>query len=93
MVNRSKKYVCRYFHNGSWWTIQIDALDYSAAEARAERLGCLEILGELGGTIDARSPGASFFTRAICAVRNLFLANVKSERRERLARGVRKHEP
>lgn len=64
-----KTYVCRYYHNGSWWALNIMAEDAADAEARVAKLGNLQLQGELKGTIPA-GPGAAFFVRAICALRN-----------------------
>lgn len=64
-----KTYVCRYYHKGSWWSINIMAEDVADAEARVAKLGNLQLQGELMGTIPAW-PGAGWLVRAICGIKN-----------------------
>lgn len=64
-----KTYVCRYYHDGSWWGLDIHARDLADAKARVAKLGRLQLQGELKGTIPAL-PCAGWFVQALCAVRN-----------------------
>lgn len=66
-----KTYVCRYFHNGSWWGLNITADDWQDAEARVAKLGNLQLEGELMATIPAK-PGVGLLVRALCTIRNGF---------------------
>lgn len=53
MERATKRFVCRYHHDGAWWSVVIDAYDWADAEARARRLS-MQIDGELVATIPAR---------------------------------------
>jgi len=72
---QSKKFVCQYSYLGKKWVLHIDAADHADAEERAKRLGTLEVLGELGGEVDAGIPGASLIVRLKVWLLN-FLPNV-----------------
>ncbi len=65
----TKKFLCRYFHDGSWWGCDIDAYDFADAEARCKKIGGLQLDGELVATIPA-GPGAGLLARCICGVMN-----------------------
>src|SRR2546423_96649 len=65
----TKPYCCRYYHDGGWWGLEIHAFDDDDAQARAAKLGNLQLLGELKATIPAK-PGAGLLVRAICRIRN-----------------------
>ncbi len=62
-MQQNKKFVCQYNYLGKKWVIHIDAANHADAEKRAERLGTLEVLGELGGEVAAVIPGASWMVR------------------------------
>jgi hypothetical protein len=72
MSERStKEYVCRYYHDGSWWGLEITAYDNADAEARVAKLGNLQLQGELMMTIPANRC-RPWIADIICRVRNLF---------------------
>lgn len=64
-----KTYACRYYHDGSWWMLEIMAPDWADAEARVAKLGNLQLQGEVVAKIPAHI-GAGLFVRAITAIRN-----------------------
>lgn len=66
-----KTYVCRYYHDGSWWALDITAYDQADAEARVAKLGNLQLQGKLIAKIPAVR-GAGLFTRLLCYVHNVF---------------------
>lgn len=68
---KTKPFVCRYFHDGVWWGLDLHAYDAADVEARVNKLGNLQVLGELKGRIPA-VPAAGWFVQAVCAVRNFF---------------------
>lgn len=70
----TKPYVCRYFHNGGWWGLEIHAFDDQDAEERAKKLGNLQVLGRLEMTIPANR-ATGLFVRGLCAIRNFFYAS------------------
>lgn len=74
-MQQSKKFVCQYNYLGKKWVLHIDAANHADAEKRAERLGTLEVLGELGGEVAAAIPGASWLVRGWVWLRNYFLPN------------------
>lgn len=63
-----KTYVCRYYHNSSWWGLDIKAADLADAEARVAKLGNLQLQGELKMTIPVRS--GAWLPMTICTIRN-----------------------
>jgi hypothetical protein len=67
-----KKYACRYYHDGKWWTLDLIAENEEDAQARANKLGNLQLLGEVKLEIPAQVPGAGFGVRAITSLRNFF---------------------
>jgi len=70
MSERScKSYCCEYFHDGSWWALDITAYDWADAEARAKKLG-LQLKGELHMTIPAKVPASGLLVRIIALLRN-----------------------
>lgn len=72
-----KEFVCRYYHDGSWWSLNIMAKDVRDAEARVAKLGNLQLQGELMMTLQAFR-GAGILTRAIVSLRNKFSPAAKS---------------
>jgi len=70
MVERStKQFACRYFHDGSWWALNLSAYDWSDAEKRAAKLG-LQLDGEIGQIVPAYV-GTGIFVRLLVGFRNL----------------------
>lgn len=45
MENEYRKFLARYYFDGSWWCIDIMAKDWDEAEARCKKLG-LQLDGE-----------------------------------------------
>lgn len=62
--------MAKYYHDGSWWCVDIYANDFSDAEAICKKLN-LQLDGEHIMTIPA-CPGSGMFVNAICAIRNFF---------------------
>jgi hypothetical protein len=80
MLNDSaawKTYVCRYYHDGKWWELDLMAQNDEDAEARARKLGNLQLLGELKAQIPAIA-GAGMVVRAITSLRNFFSRRARS---------------
>lgn len=67
---KTREYVCRYYHDGAWWGLNIHAYDMTDAQARVAKLGNLQLNGELVMTIPVVT--GSWLPRLICWVRNLF---------------------
>jgi len=61
-------YLFEYFHEGSWWMLEIPATSPEDAEARLNKLPQAQYLGEGVMRIPAK---AGFFAPALCWVRNL----------------------
>jgi hypothetical protein len=72
-----KTYTCRYFHDGQWWALDLIAHDNADAEARAAKLGNLQLLGEVKMRIPVRTPGAGFAVRFIVWIRNMLTSGLK----------------
>jgi hypothetical protein len=68
-----KTYACRYYHDGKWWALDLMAQNGEDAEARARKLGNLQLLGEVKMQIPAVG-GAGAAVRAITFLRNFFSA-------------------
>ncbi len=66
-----KEYVCRYYHDGKWWGLNVIAQNDEDAEARVAKLGNLQLLGELKGTIPAQIPGAGLLVRLWTTIKNI----------------------
>lgn len=58
-----KTYVCRYYHNRSWWGLNIMAADLEDAKARVAKLGNLQLQGELVAGIPANVPCSGLYVR------------------------------
>jgi hypothetical protein len=71
MNEKWKTYVCRYYHGGKWWALDLIAQNEEDAEARVRKLGNLQLLGEEKMRIPAVA-GAGMVVRAITSLRNLF---------------------
>lgn len=69
-TERNKKFLAQYFHDGSWWSVDIYAIDFADAEAICKKLN-LQLDGEHIMTIPACA-GAGIFVKTICAIRNFF---------------------
>lgn len=46
----TKRYLCRYYHDGGWWSQTIDAYDWEDARRRASKLS-MQLDGELVFTL------------------------------------------
>ncbi len=78
MLNDSaswKTYACRDYHSGKWWALDLLAENDDDAQARANKLGNLQLLREVKMQIPAKMPGTGFGVRAIISVRNFFCAH------------------
>jgi lysozyme family protein len=65
----TKEFCCQYYHDGTWWCLNLQAYDEEDAEARARKLGNLQVLGELMMTIPAGA-GRGWWPGALCWLRN-----------------------
>lgn len=66
-----REYCCQYYHDGSWWCLNIQARDEADAEARVAKLGKLgklQLLGELQLVVPAKSP--AWFVRLLTWLAN-----------------------
>lgn len=72
MVDGHKTFVCRYYHDGKWWALNITAKDVSDAQQRVARLGNLQLLGELHASIPARVPAAGVIVKLWTGFMNLW---------------------
>ncbi len=68
-MKSTKEFVCKYYHDGAWWGLNIHAYDMEDAKARVAKLGNLQLNGELIMSIPC-IPGAGLFVKATCWVRN-----------------------
>lgn len=67
---KTRRFTCRYYHDGAWWSVNIDAYDLPDAEVRVKKLGNMILDGELIST------GPAWllpFVRAYCWIKNHFL--------------------
>ena len=71
MSRNCNVYCCRYYHDGSWWGINITAYNIDDAEERVKKLGNLQLLGELAMTIPDSIPKARWWVSIVVWVRNL----------------------
>lgn len=69
-MSNFKTYTCRYYHEGSWWALDIEAQDQADAEARVAKLGNLQLLGEVKMRLRADTPAAAPLIRLLVWVRN-----------------------
>lgn len=74
MVSDMKTFVCRYYHKGSWWALNITAADWTDANDRAAKLGNLQVLGELHASIPANVLAAGLIVRLWTALMNFIKA-------------------
>ena len=70
MAERFKTYECRYYHDGTWWALQIAARDYPDAEARVRKLGNAQLSGEVVMTLPGSTP--TWAVRLITWLRTAF---------------------
>lgn len=68
MEKETRKYLCSYFHDDMWWSVEITAYDREDAEARVKKLGYLRLDGELMATVPAK---CGFLVRFVVWVKNL----------------------
>lgn len=61
------KFLASYFHNGSWWGVEIYAVDWDDAETICRKLN-LRLDGEHKFSVPAIGP--TWIPDAICRVRN-----------------------
>lgn len=68
---RNRRFLAKYFHDGSWWALDIYAVDSADAEAICRKLN-LQLEGEHVATIRVPSgmPFVPQILSAVCAVRN-----------------------
>jgi len=71
-----KTYTCRYYHEGQWWGLDIVARDADDAEARAAKLGNLQLLGEVKMRIRADLPATGVFVRLWVWMRNVLTSSM-----------------
>lgn len=64
---KTRPYVCSYFHDRAEWSLTIHAYDWSDAKARCLKLG-VTLDGELVATVPLR---VGFLAKFVCAFRNL----------------------
>ena len=69
MKERPRTYVCRYYHDGKWWALDLVAQNEDDANARVKKLGNLQLLGEVKMQIPAWR-GAGLFARLLVLSRN-----------------------
>lgn len=58
-MKQTKTFLTRYFHDGAWWGLEIQAYDFADAQTRCKKLG-MQLDGELVMTIPAIFQGAWF---------------------------------
>jgi hypothetical protein len=71
MNQQWKTFACRYYHDGKWWALDLVAQSDDDAQARAKKLGNLQLLGEVKMQIPAWR-GAGLFARLLVSSRNAF---------------------
>lgn len=62
-----KVFLFKYFHDGSWWHIEIPATTMDDAQARIRKLPLAQPLGEMVAKLPA---SAGLFARCYCWLRN-----------------------
>jgi len=72
----TKKFLTSYHHDGSEWSLTIDAYDWADAESRVKKLGYLRLDGELMATIPAK---LGWLVKITCAIRNWLKPENKKE--------------
>jgi hypothetical protein len=60
-------YLFKYFHEGSWWQIEIPATTMDDAQARIKKLPLAQPLGELVAKFPANT---GLLVRCLCWLRN-----------------------
>lgn len=69
MKTEYRPYLCEYQHDGSLWSITVQATSFEDAKARLQQMYYGRVLGTLEATIPAVA-GAGCFVRALCWLRN-----------------------
>jgi hypothetical protein len=67
MVENSKTYLFKYFHEGSEWMLELKASSQEDAQARLNKLSWAKPMGELIAKVPA---GMGLFARVACSIRN-----------------------
>jgi hypothetical protein len=67
----TRKFCVRYYHDGGWWGILLDAYDMEDAEVRCRKLG-MQLDGILLFTLPGWLPFGGLIVGCICHVRNFF---------------------
>jgi hypothetical protein len=66
-----RTYLFEYFHEGSWWSVELPATSMDDAQARMNKMPLAKPVGELYANIPVR---LGFAARAACVFRNFFAA-------------------
>jgi hypothetical protein len=66
-LDANTKFLASYFHRGSWWCVEIFAVDWEDAETICRKLS-LRLDGELKATVPAVS--GSWLPSLICWLKN-----------------------
>lgn len=66
---KNRIFLFKYFHDGSWWTLEIPAATQDDAQARIKKIPLAQPLGELTMKVPA---SAGFLARLYCWLRNAF---------------------
>ena len=69
MTSNFKTYLFEYFHDGSWWQVEIPATDMDDAQARINKLPLAKPVGELVAKLP---PGGGLIASCLCWLRNWF---------------------
>ena len=69
--DKFKVFLFEYFHEGSWWHLEIPATSQEDAQARINKLPLAKPVGEMVAKIPARM---GLIAKMACVVRNLFSA-------------------
>ena len=64
-----KTFLYKYFHEGSWWMVEISATSEDDAQARINKLPLAQPLGELVMKVPART---GMLAGLVCWLRNVF---------------------
>lgn len=63
-------YLFEYFHDGSWWSVEISATSPADAQERMNKMPLAKYLGTLEMKIPAYVPGGGWFVRLWCWWKN-----------------------
>jgi hypothetical protein len=67
----NKTFLYKYFHKGSWWTVEIPASDRDDAQARINKLPLAQPVGELVVKLPA---SGGMIARCLCWLRNTWVS-------------------